>query len=115
MDNLKVIFHIDDESRWNMVLGNIKNLLDQVNYKDIEIEVLGNGSSVKKYDSTVGNDNLERMKELSEKNVKFVACNNSINGLKLSKDDLYNYVSIVPAGVLELIEKQKEGYAYIKP
>lgn len=115
MERLKVVFHIDDESMWSMVLGNVKNLLVQVNYEEIDIEVLGNGNSVKKYDVNVDNDDMNLMKDLSKKNVKFVACNNSMNGLKLKKEDLYSYVSIVPAGVLELIEKQNEGYTYIKP
>ena len=115
MDKLKVIFHIDDEAKWSMVLGNVKNLLEQVNYEDIEIEVLGNGNSVRKYDRTTQNDDLELMKDLSQKKVKFVACNNSLNGLKLLEEDLYDYITIVPAGVLELIEKQREGFTYIKP
>ena len=115
MDRLKVIFHIDDVSNWGMLLGNVKNLLDQVNYEDIEIEVLSNGKSVRKYDRTTQNDDVELMRELSKKNVKFVACNNSLNSLELIEEDLYDYITVVPAGVLELIEKQREGFTYIKP
>ena len=109
------MFHIDDESRWSMVLSNVKNLLNEVSQDEIEIEVLGNGNSVKKYVADPKNDYTDLMKDLADKNVKFAACNNSLNGMKLKKEDLNSFVSVVPAGVLELIEKQREGYAYIKP
>lgn len=115
MNRLKVIFHIDDESRWNMLLGNVKNLLNEIDSKDIDIEVLGNGNSVKKYVKDNMDDNADLMKILSDKNVKFVACNNSLNGLKLKQDDLHSFVSVVPAGVLELIKRQDQDFSYIKP
>jgi hypothetical protein len=34
---------------------------------------------------------------------------------KLSKDDMLPSIDYVPAGVVELIKKQKAGYAYIRP
>ena len=55
------------------------------------------------------------MRELNNKGVNFVGCNNSLNSLNLKKEDLINFVNIVPVGVLELIIKQEEGYAYVKP
>lgn len=33
----------------------------------------------------------------------------------IDKNNIIHFVSIVPAGVLELVVKQSEGYAYIKP
>lgn len=116
LDSFKVVFHIDNKERWKMVLGNVKNLLNEVDSSDIEIEVLANGNSVGEYDNRISeNENIKLMKELSKKKVRLVACNNSLNSLKLSKEDLLDFVEIVPAGVLELIKRQNEGYAYIKP
>lgn len=116
LDNLRVVFHIDNSERWKMVLGNVKNLLNEISSNDIKIEVLANGNAVSEYDkSSKESDKLNLMEDLSKNDVKFVACNNSLNSLKLSKEGLLDFVEIVPAGVLELIEKQDEGYAYIKP
>ena len=53
--------------------------------------------------------------ELSKKGVEFKACNNSLNGLKIKKEELFELVMVVKAGVLELAEKQSQGYGYIKP
>ena len=55
------------------------------------------------------------MEKLNSKGVKFVACNNALISYDMKKDDLIHFVDIVPVGILELINKQSEGYAYIKP
>jgi uncharacterized protein len=55
------------------------------------------------------------MRDLNSKGVKFVACNNSLTSLDFKKEDLIDFINIVPVGVLELIVKQEEGYAYVKP
>ena len=57
-------------------------------------------------------DDLE---ELSKKGVKFAACNNTMKKMNIDKDEMCNFVTVVPAGVMELIEKQNEGYSYVKP
>ena len=49
------------------------------------------------------------------KGVKFVACNNALNIFDIKKENVIHFVGIVPAGVVELVKKQREGYAYIKP
>jgi len=47
--------------------------------------------------------------------ISFVACNNALIANDINKDDLINFIDVVPVGILELINKQSEGYAYIKP
>jgi uncharacterized protein len=39
----------------------------------------------------------------------------NIKTYNIEKNNITNFVNIVPAGVLELVERQSEGYAYIKP
>jgi intracellular sulfur oxidation DsrE/DsrF family protein len=47
--------------------------------------------------------------------IRVVACENTMHGKKLTKADMLPDIGYVRAGVVELIEKQKEGYAYIRP
>lgn len=110
----KVIFHIDEMSKWNRVLKNTENLLNSVNQEKITIEILANGDAVKYYDKNLETayDDIEKLYNVG---VKFVACNNSLISNNLEKDKLIEFIEIVPAGVLELVDKQNEGYAYIKP
>ena len=62
-------------------------------------------------------DNLDYAEALSNlsKEVVISVCNNALKGNNITVDDLFDFVTVVPAGVVELAEKQFEGYAYIKP
>jgi intracellular sulfur oxidation DsrE/DsrF family protein len=58
----------------------------------------------------------ERMKALIAQGVVFKICLNTLNEFKLDvQKDLVIPMTVVPAGVAELVKLQQEGYAYIKP
>lgn len=117
MQEQKVIFHIDELKKWNLLLKNVSNLLDAVDINNFNIEVLANSEAVKAY---IANNELDlnisyAIERLNHKGVKFVACNNALKTYDIPKDYLMHFIEIVPVGVLELINKQSEGYSYIKP
>ncbi|WP_101909165.1 DsrE family protein [Marasmitruncus massiliensis] len=115
--NSYVIFHIDEFQKWNLLLNNVKNLL--LSYDDafsgVSIEVLANSEAVKGYKYNSGMIDKNALEVLSRKSVTFVACNNALQGMNISKEQILPFVKVVPVGVRELIDKQREGYAYIKP
>lgn len=51
--------------------------------------------------------------ELNKHGVVFSICNNSIAAFNESTDDLYGYMKIIPAGILQLAKKQMQGFSYI--
>lgn len=112
MNEIKAIFHVDEMEKWGLALKNVSNLLHAVNVENSKIEVLANSEAVKFYNIS----NKDKfMEELSSKGVKFVACNNALNSIGMKKNDIFDFVDIVPVGVLEIINKEQHGYAYIKP
>ena len=52
--------------------------------------------------------------QLYRKGVKFLVCENSMKELEITNAELLSLVTTVPFGILTLIEKQEEGYAYIR-
>lgn len=108
---MKTIFHIDNNDKWPVVFGNVKNLIKEYNDNNYDIIVLANSKAVLNY---LNNDIIENVLSLSNSNVTFKACNNALNNLKVDKDKLNSKIEVVPAGVFELTLKQKEGYSYIK-
>jgi len=50
---------------------------------------------------------------LQEAGVEIRVCHNSMYALKVSADDLYPEMKVVPAGILQLIKMQMQGYTYI--
>lgn len=112
----KVIFHIDEAQKWPLLLGNVTNLL--LTFEDevfnTEIKVLANSEAVKGYlEDTGGLSAL--MEALSKKGVQFLACHHAMQNMNITDEQIYSFVKIVPAGVRELVDRQIEGYAYIKP
>ena len=118
MNRLKVLFHVNEIDRWNVALGNIANLINDVGKDNVDAVVLANGPSVAAY---VDAEKVETMKGLFEKGIKFLACRNSLKKMCsegvvcINEENLPSFVSVVPAGITEIIKKQHEGYAYEKP
>ncbi len=111
----KVVFQVSeaDPKVWNLALNNMKNVQDALGKDkvDVELVVYGPGIGMLKAESTAGN----RVNDAVADGVKVVACENTMHALKLTKDDMLASIGYVPGGVIELMKKQKEGYAYIRP
>ncbi|MBE7940877.1 MULTISPECIES: DsrE family protein [Ramlibacter] len=112
----RLLIHVSENepARWNMALGNAKNAQDEVGGPGkIEIEIVSNGPSVLMLKN--GTPLAERLEEATRSGVKIVACENSMKGLKLAKSEMHPSVGYVPAGIVELMKKQQEGWAYVRP
>jgi len=55
------------------------------------------------------------LKALVEKGVIVAQCNNTLREKKISRDQLFDFIAVVPSGNGELILRQAEGWAVIKP
>jgi len=111
----KVVFQVSagDPKTWNLALNNAKNVQQELGAKNVDIEIVayGPGIGMLKFDSAVAN----RIDEAVADGVKVVACENTMKAQKLTREDMLASTGFVPAGVIELMKKQKEGYAYIRP
>lgn len=112
-----VIFHIDESARWRLLLGNVENLLNASGPAHMTVEVLANGEAVLQYAKSQKADQTyaQNMALLHGRGVVFAACRNAMKANHLAEEDLMDFVTTVPAGVMELVEKQALGYGYIKP
>ena len=62
-----------------------------------------------------GSASGSRIAEAMKANIKVVACENTMRGQKLTKDDMLGGIGYVNAGVTEIMKKQGEGWAYLRP
>ena len=116
----RVIFHIDKRSKWKLLLGNVENLLQAADSHEdcqsITVEVLANSEAVLEYAPARGAGSYSaQMAGLHQRGVTFAACRNAMKGNGLTETDLEDFVVAVPAGVMELVKRQAQGYGYIKP
>jgi intracellular sulfur oxidation DsrE/DsrF family protein len=56
-----------------------------------------------------------RVDALMQYNVEFVACGNTMQTKKIKESELIDGTEIVTAGIVEIIERVKSGWTYIKP
>lgn len=103
----------NDPGKWNLALNNAVNIqkdlgMDEV---DIEIVVYGPGIGMLKAGSPVAS----RVSSALTNGVKVVACENTMAGMHLQKGDMLADIGYVPAGVVELMKKQQQGWAYVRP
>jgi len=103
----------NDPAKWNLALNNAKNVQTDLGAANVDIEIVayGPGINMLKADSVVGN----RVDEAVAAGVKVVACENTMRNQKLAKQDMLPKVDYVMAGVVELMQKQQQGWAYIRP
>jgi uncharacterized protein len=103
----------NDPAKWNLALNNARNLQSDLGAANVEIEIVayGPGIGMLKAESVVGN----RIGEALGSGVKVAACENTMRGQKLTKPDMLNDIGYVPAGVVEIVQKQQQGWAYLRP
>lgn len=111
---MKALFHVNEPDRWPRVLLNINNFLRDVGSGNASIEVVANGAGVLAY-SQGKQDLIKQMEKLHGQGVVFAACRNALNMHNISEENLPVFVTVVPAGITEIVQKQAAGYAYIKP
>ena len=103
----------NDPAKWNLVLNNLRNLQQDLGDEGVEAEVVayGPGIGMLKADSPVA----KRVADALKSGAKVVACENTMKGQKLVYADMLPDIGYVPAGVTELMRKQQQGWAYIRP
>ena len=107
-----VVFHVDEVDRWSMVLSNAKYF--KALQPDSSVLILANGSAVLFY--IYPHTSLTELSNtLKNEGVQFEACRNALKGYGIAETKLPEGVIPVDSGVVELANRQADGYAYIRP
>jgi intracellular sulfur oxidation DsrE/DsrF family protein len=103
-----------DQAKWNLALNNAKNVQTDLGAANVDIEIVvygAGGIGMLKFDSPVGN----RVGEALASGVKVVACETTMRGQGLARGDMLKDIGYVGSGVVELMSRQQQGWAYIRP
>lgn len=111
----RVVFSltVNDPHIWNGVFGNFRNIQRALGHQNVAIEmvVYGDAISMLRDDSLVSN----KVEEALEEGVRIVACENTMKAKNIGKDSMLPNIGYVPAGIVEIIKLQADGWAYVKP
>ena len=102
-----------DPTKWALALNNAKNVQQELGAGKVDIEIVayGPGIGMLKAEAPIAN----RISEATQAGIKVVACENTMTVQKLTKADMHAAIGYAPSGVVEIMSRQSEGYAYVRP
>jgi hypothetical protein len=121
--NHKVAVHVDqnDPQVMNMALNNVANLIDyyegQGDTATVEVVSYGPGLTMLIEGESPVADRIAAM-TLENEGLTFAACANTLAGMEKKAGHaipLMPEATVVPSGVVQLINLQEDGYAYVRP
>lgn len=102
-----------DPANWNLALTNARNVQSSLGANNVDIEVVAYGPGLRML--TLESAASERVRESIAGGIRIVACENTMKVQKLTRDDMLPSLHYVEAGVVEVIVRQQQGYAYVRP
>ena len=121
----RVAIQVDqnDPQVMNLALNNATNVIEYYRGRnedvDVDIVTYGPGLHMLRSDTSPVQERLKRLKEMAfPGKIQFSACNNTRQAMEKTEGHAISIVSdatIVPSGVVRLIELQEQGWSYVRP
>ncbi|MBO4300886.1 MAG: DsrE family protein [Desulfovibrio sp.] len=114
--NFDLCLHIDskDTAVLRLVLANASNYFKALPDTPFHLVVVANGPAVTQF--TTDNTECSALAApLLKRGLRILLCANALADNGINKDTLWPGCEVVPAGLVEIVRLQREGFAYIKP
>lgn len=113
----RVVMHMNsgDEKVQRGALNNIRHLYQEVGRESLQLELVVHGAGLSlftKHTTALGPE-LAQLK--TEYGVAYTACSNTMKAMKVTRGDLIDEVGDTVPAMVRLMERQEQGWAYIKP
>jgi uncharacterized protein len=113
----------NDPQVMNLALNNATNIIEYYRGKnedvDVDIVTYGPGLHMLRDDTSPVKDRIKRLKELAfPGKIQFSACNNTKQNMEKAEGKpvpILSDATIVPSGVVRLMELQEQGWSYVRP
>lgn len=108
----KVVYslYVGDLETVEHTIGSMYNILKEYPSESLKIVVVAYGKGLRVLKKDYDKKTLERVKSLMEYDVEFIACKNTMETMKWKESDFIDGIGFTQAGIVEVIEKQKDGY-----
>ena len=93
------------------LMRQLRNMLEAAPTMQMEVVCHGPGMDLLMSDRSVV---AGKVKEFSERGIVFLACENTIKERKLDRTNVIPEAGFVKAGIIHIVERQEEGWSYIK-
>jgi intracellular sulfur oxidation DsrE/DsrF family protein len=102
-----------DGAAWSSLVLHVNNTMKSLaddGGSEVEVVFYGPGLSMLARTNTAYE---ERLKQLSDRGVRLVACRNAMKMRNVKTEDLFLFAGQVDSGIAEMVRKQEAGWAYI--
>ncbi|MHB0992961.1 MAG: DsrE family protein [Sulfurovum sp.] len=99
----------------NRILSTVNNVMKFYRPENTEVVIVAYGQGLKSLLKKGDADVRKRIEALMTYDVEFIACGNTMRTLKIEKKDLLDDLGFATAGIVEIIERQLQGYTYAQP
>jgi uncharacterized protein len=109
----KIIFQLTsgDTTAHKQLMKQFNNILSVSPSTSIEVVCHGAGMDMLISGKTIVEDKINALVKLG---VVFNACEFSIKERKIDRNSILKIAGYVPAGIIEIVSKQEQGWSYIK-
>jgi len=113
----------NDPQVMNLALNNATNVIEYYRARhenvDVDIVTYGPGLHMLRADTSPVQDRIKRLKDMAfPGKIQFSACNNTKQGMEKTEGHAISILpdaTIVPSGVVRLMELQEHGWSYVRP
>jgi uncharacterized protein len=113
----------NDPQVMNLVLNNATNVIEYYRAKkeevDIDIVAYGPGLHMLRADTSPVQDRIKRIRDIVfSGKIQFSACNNTKEAMEKTEGSAISILpdaTMVPSGVVHLMELQEQGWSYVRP
>ena len=102
-----------DPAKWNLALNTARNVQEDLGKENVQVEIVAYGPGLAMLKSE--SKSADRLAQALDNNIGLMACENTMRNTKVSKSDMYGGIGYVDAGVVHIMKRQREGWAYVRP
>ena len=113
----------NDPQVMNLALNNATNVIEYYRARnedvDVDIVTYGPGLHMLRADTSPVQDRIKRLKDMAfPGKIQFSACDNTKQAMEKTEGHAISILpdaTIVPSGVVHLMELQEQGWSYVRP
>ena len=111
-----LLVHVDDNdpARLNLAMNNCANYAAALPGEKFQVAMVVTGPAAKPF-SRDNEAQAERGRQLMAQGLSIRLCRNALKAAGLTEKDVWEGCEFVPAGMVEIVRLQREGFAYVKP
>lgn len=111
----QIVFHVSENNpqHWQVALNNAMAFQRNLGKENTQVEIVANGPGLDmlKLDSKAS----DRVTQALDHGIDVVACGETMKATKVNASDVIGGVRIVPGGIIEIADRQRAGWVYIRP